>query len=51
MKNHTNQKKSKNKKQKQSLNMFEWGQKYKKTFAGAICVILAVSMILSILQF
>ncbi len=51
MKSHTNQKKKKNKKQKQPFNMFEWGQKYKKAFAGVICIILVITMILGILQF
>lgn len=51
MKNHISKKKNKTKKQKQPFNMFEWGQKYKKTFAGVICLFLVITMILGILQF
>lgn len=51
MKSNNNQKKKNNKKQRKAFNMFEWGQKYKKAFAGIICIILVISMILSILPF
>ncbi len=39
------------KKSKQPFNMFAWGQKNQKKFAGIMCIILAVALLVSLLQF
>lgn len=51
MKKQPNLKKNRKKPKKLSFNMYAWSQKYKKTFAGAICIVLALAMLISIIQF
>lgn len=43
---HTKQVKGK----KKQLNMYEWGQKNKKMFAGIICIILVIGLLAGLLQ-
>lgn len=35
---------------KKQFNMYEWGQKNKKMFAGIICIILVVGLLAGLLQ-
>lgn len=35
---------------KKQVNIYAWGQKYKKVFAGIICIILVIGMLAGLLQ-
>lgn len=35
---------------KKQFNMYEWGQKNKKMFAGIICIILVIGLLAGLLQ-
>lgn len=41
---------NKTKKPKSSMAMYVWSQKNKKLFAGTICIIIALGMVLGLLQ-
>lgn len=38
------------KRPKEPFNMYEWGQKNKKRFAGIICIILVIGLLAGLLQ-
>lgn len=38
------------KKQKKQVNIYAWGQKNKKVFAGIICIILVAGLLAGLLQ-
>lgn len=40
----------KNQSKKTKINMYAWGQKNKKLFAGILCIILVLGMIIGLLQ-
>lgn len=35
---------------KEPINIFLWTQRHKKSFAGAICIVLVVVMLVSVIQ-
>lgn len=45
----TNRQKQK-KRNKQSLNIYAWGQKNKKVFAAIICLVLVLGLVISLVQ-
>lgn len=38
------------KRPKKTFNMYEWGQKNKKKFAGIICIILVIGLLAGLVQ-
>ncbi len=36
--------------QRKPVNIYAWGQKNKKTFAGVICIILVIGLLVGLLQ-
>lgn len=38
------------KRKKKQINIYAWGQKNKKVFAGIICIILIIGMLAGLLQ-
>ncbi len=45
-----NTKKKGSQKKKQSFNMYAWMNKNKKSFAGAICILLVLAMVIGIMM-